>query len=125
MTPTEMIVNELRNSGVTNAYMIEGAPDTKDEAVSLTPYDSTPVSADQTSIGHDLRIQVYIRGKTYDSAYALSWSAFDYMQTFQMSSRDFMGYRITDFIQSPSYIGRDDKRRYEMVFNVSLRKIGV
>jgi hypothetical protein len=123
MNLVEEICNDLRVEGLANTYVIEGAPDTKDDAISLTPYLGYPVDADQGVVGDEQSVQCYVRGKTYNSGYTLAWEAYEMLLTRFEERKTYDGYGIVEFMQSPTYLERDEKGRCMFSFNMRFRKI--
>jgi non-ribosomal peptide synthetase component F len=123
MTLAEKMCEELRVGGLSDTYVAEGAPDTKDDALSLTPYMGSPVDIDQGIIGDEQNVQCHVRGKTYISGYALAWEAYGALLAKFGAQAAYDGYRIVEFMQSPTYLGRDEKGRRLFSFNMRLKKI--
>lgn len=119
----DAIADYLEDQGVApRIYAIEGAPDEADEALTVTPYLGTPVDADQATVGDLQNVQIFSRGATRLSGSELSWSAYEALLNAQESAAPFAEYVILTFNQSPSYIGRDEKKRYLYSFNLQLQK---
>lgn len=123
MTLIDAIRQALLDAGVTPVYLAGGMPDTKDDGVTVNPYMGEPVDADQTVVGDIQRVQIYVRGKSYQSGYDLAWKAYKALLQAMVGQVVFEGYRILEFLQSPSYIGRDEKQRYLSSFNLRSQKI--
>ena len=89
MTAIEAIRDEMESAGVTPIYLLEGAPDSKVAAISLTPYMGEPIPVDQTIVGDIQRIQAFVRGGSYEEAYDLSWKAYEVILEFIASQQVF------------------------------------
>jgi len=122
MTPIESLAAALDTVGITPLYLMEGAPDAENTAISLTPYMGAPISADQALIGDEQSVQAYIRGDRYAEGYELAWKAYRAVCALMEQQESFEDYRIAGVMQSPTYIGRDEKRRYLLSFNFRMRR---
>jgi len=122
--PVEEMVQALRDVNILPVYLIEGAPDTKDTVASLTPYLGTPIAGDQEIMGDRQNVQAYARGANYADVHDLAWDVYKMLMVFMRTQTEFDGYALVDFFQSPTYIGKDEKQRYLMSFNMQLRKLG-
>ena len=123
MTLVEELCDDLRANGLPDTYVIEGAPDEKDNAISLTPYLGSAIESDQSVVGDEQNIQCFVRGSTYVSAYALAWDSYNFLMAKNEEQADYAGYGIVEFLQSPTYLRRDEKGRHMFSFNMRLRKI--
>jgi hypothetical protein len=123
MTLVEELCNDLRSNGMANTYVIEGAPDNKDDAISLTPYMGYPIDADHGIVGDQQYVQCYVRGKTYASGYDLIWGAYNLLMSRLEEHALYADYSIIELMQSPTYLERDEKKRCMFSFNMRMRKI--
>ena len=97
--------------------LVHSAPQKRFDVITLTPYFGAPVKADQAIIGDIQRVNVNVLGKEYKTGYNVIWEAYNFLNNSMKTGIVYEGYSITDFVQSPVFIGNEDKGGSVFVFN--------
>ena len=122
-TLAQALAQKLRYAGI-RAYVLNASED-NGPTVTVTPYMGEVIGADQAVVGDVARIQFYTRGspRDYESAETLAWRAYNEILRIQETAEPVEGYRSGQPLQSPTYIGIDEKDRHMLSFNVPYRRI--